>query len=393
MNGYEQTLLLIEDDEHFRDSLSAYLEAAGYAVITAAGADEGLDQMTRLNPDLVLCNPGLTGESGRGVLELLRGDSPLKPIILLSTEEAVADVLEALRQGADDYLTKPIVDLKILEHAIERCLEQSKLRQQNLDYRRRLEYSNQELQESLEVLRQDQKAGRQVQFRMLPATPKQYGHYQFTHRIVPSLYLSGDFVDYFTVGERHVVFFIADVSGHGASSAFVTVLLKNLFARKRSEYRHSDNREILSPVKMLQRANRGLLHTGLGKHATLCVGVLDLRADTLCYSIAGHLPLPLIAYPGHCEYLAGTGMPIGLFDSAEYTEQTVALPEAAVLTLFSDGILEVLGVEGVLQQEQTLREKLSDGPRRIDDIVTALDLGHLESVPDDIAALLICRQP
>ncbi|MEZ5567959.1 MAG: hypothetical protein R3E54_06425 [Halioglobus sp.] len=52
---------------------------------------------------------------------------------------------------------------------------------------------------------------------------------------------------------------MADVSGHGSSSAFATVLLKNLFARKRSDLLRRDDPTIMSPSQMLERANRELL--------------------------------------------------------------------------------------------------------------------------------------
>lgn len=388
----EQTLLLIEHDEHVREALGSYLRDAGYRILLASTPREGLDLMADQSPDLVICDLDLAHREGLALVHELRAVSPLKPIIVISSDQDVGHVLDALRQGADDYLNKPIADLKMLEHAIERCLEQSKLRQQNLDYRHRLEKINRELESNLKSLKEDQQAGRTVQFRMLPETPKQYGDYHFSLRIVPSLYLSGDFVDYFTVGDHHVVFFIADVSGHGASSAFVTVLLKNFFARKRSDYRHWNNDLILSPAKLLERANFRLLQSGINKHVTLCVGVIDLRDNSLCYSVAGHLPLPLLVSERGCEFLSGEGMPIGLFEEAEFHQQTLQLPENFVLTLFSDGILEVLNADGLLEKEQFLKERLASGIHSIEDIVKALDLGHVKETPDDIAVLLISRQ-
>ena len=60
-------------------------------------------------------------------------------------------------------------------------------------------------------------------------------------------------------------------------------------ARKRSDYLHQNDASILSPAAMLDIANRNLLTTDIGKHATLCVGVIDLRTDTLSYSVASPL--------------------------------------------------------------------------------------------------------
>ncbi len=139
----------------------------------------------------------------------------------------------------------------------------------------------------MKVLEQDQQAGRQVQMRMLPATPLVLDDYVISHTVIPSLYLSGDFTDYFTVGENFVTFFMADVSGHGSSSAFATVLLKNLFARKRSDFLRRYDDSVLSPVAMLKRANKELLDLGCGKFATMVVGLLDMARQYAALQCGG----------------------------------------------------------------------------------------------------------
>jgi serine phosphatase RsbU (regulator of sigma subunit) len=391
MASREHSLLLIDDEEIVRRRLATHLESRGYKVYQAADGEQGLLMYRELHPDVVLCDIKMPELDGFEVLKAIKAEDLGTPIIVISGVGVMGDVVNALRLGASDYLIKPILDKDVLEHAIARCIEQGRLREENLDYRRRLEQANQELQLNLKVLEQDQLVGRQVQLKMLPPTPKQFGSYHFSHRIVPSFYLSGDFVDYFSVGENHVVFFIADVSGHGASSAFVTVLLKNMFARKRSDFSHRNDNTILSPLGMLDVANRNLLNTEVGKHATLCVGVIDLVTDTLSYSVAGHLPLPILASNGQCDYLPGKGMPVGLFESAEYSENTLVLPKNFVLTLFSDGILEVLPADGLLEQEQYLLGALQEAPNTIGDIVSTLALDDVTAAPDDIAVLLISR--
>ena len=390
MDTAEQQLLLIDNDEVERKSVAAYLKGAGFIVLEASNVSQGLDILADHQPEVVLCDLNATGTDS-GPLQAIKSDFADTPVIVMATDGVMSDVVWALRYGAADYLIKPIADMEVLEHAISRCQEQRQLRQQNLDYRQKLEQAHQGLQESFKVLELDQLAGREVQLKMLPPTVKQFGKYQFSHRIIPSFYLSGDFVDYFTVGDDFVVYFIADVSGHGASSAFVTVLLKNMFARKRSDYLHQNDASILSPAAMLDIANRNLLTTDIGKHATLCVGVIDLRTDTLSYSVAGHLPLPMLTVDGEPRYLQTEGMPVGLFEAAEYTEATISLPPNTVLTLFSDGILEAISVKGVLGQERFLLEQLSRGPNSIDGVLEALKLNEIGEVPDDIAVLLITK--
>lgn len=384
-------LLVIDDDAAVRDSMIAYLEASGYAVDAASGGREGLALFEANPPDVVLLDIKMPQMDGLEVLKALDDHPANIPVIVISGAGVMSDVVQALRYGASDYLIKPIGDMAVLEHSIERCLQQGRLQRENRRYRQQLEEANRDLQQSLSLLEQDQQAGRHVQLKMLPATPFHIGPYEFSHRILPSLLLSGDLVDYYTVGDRHIVFFIADVSGHGASSAFVTVLLKNLFARKRSDFTHRRDRIVLSPPAMLERANRELLDTGIGKYATLCVAVLDIAENTLRYSVAGHLPTPVLCSTEGCRYLPGSGPPAGLFADAQYHEEWLQLPPHFTLTLFSDGVLEMVPGDGVIAREAGLLERLTPQADSVEAVVAALGLLGAEGLPDDVAILMVRR--
>ena len=126
--------------------------------------------------------------------------------IVVSGAGVMTDVVEALHLGASDFLVKPIVDLEVLEYAIGRTLEKSRLLEENKRYRASLEEANTSLTSSLSLLQEDQKAGRQVQMDMLPDKPLEFRGFKIDHRIIPSLYLSGDFVDYFQLNERSFCF-------------------------------------------------------------------------------------------------------------------------------------------------------------------------------------------
>lgn len=384
-------LLLVDDDPETHEPIVAYLNERGYQVERLLDADQVLVRLEPHPPDVILLDIKTTLLDGVDLLRRIGEHPATVPVIVLSNSSGTSDVVEALRYGASDYLIQPITDMQVLEHALERCLEQGRLRQENQRYRHQLEEANRVLKERFSVLQQDQQAGRHVQRKMLPVTPARFDRYHFSHRVFPSLYLSGDFVDYFTVGDRHVVFFIADVSGHGASSAFVTVLLKNLFARKRSDYGHRRDPSVLSPPAMLDRANRELLATEIGKYITMCVAVLDLQANALRFSVAGHLPSPVLCSEQECRYLSGVSPPVGLYEDAEYHEATLQLPERFVLSMFSDGVLEMMPGEGMMAKEQALLNSLSSELESIDAVVDALGLGRRTEVPDDIAVLVVSR--
>ena len=216
--------------------------------------------------------------------------------------------------------------------------------------------------------------------------------YVFSHTVIPSLYLSGDFTDYFTLGENHVIFFMADVSGHGSSSAFATVLIKNLFARKRSDLLRRDDPTIMNPVSMLQHANKELLDLGVGKFATMVVGLLDMQTNTLRYSIAGHLPLPVLVSAEGVRYLEGEGSTVGIMEEAEYEEHAVELPDSFMLALFSDGILEILPPKDLIEKEKYFLRVFEETVDSPDELVTSLGLDRVETAPDDIAALFVNKR-
>ncbi|MBU1285092.1 MAG: response regulator, partial [Gammaproteobacteria bacterium] len=342
MHKTSATLLIIDDDDVVRASLAAYLEDSGFHVLQAANGLQGLEVFHAESPDLVICDLRMPQVDG---LELIRRINALQvetPVIVVSGAGVMSDAVEALRLGAADYLIKPLADLAVLEHSVRRALDRANLRLENQRYRDELETANRELQASLHLLQEDQNAGRQVQMNMLPVTPWQADGLNFAHQIIPSLYLSGDFVDYFRVDDSRIAFYLADVSGHGASSAFITVLLKFMTTRLLYESRRGGNLPDFKPSEVLGHINRGLINCKLGKHVTMLGGVIDQANNRLTYSIGGHLPLPVLYSDGQAHYLEGRGLPVGLFVEAEYNDLELELPEAFSLTLLSDGILDLL---------------------------------------------------
>ena len=384
-------LLIIDDDEVVRASLAAYLDDSGFQILQAGNGLQGLEVFELEQPDVIICDLRMTQIDG---LELIRRISALNsevPVIVVSGAGVMGDVVEALRLGAADYLIKPLEDLAVLEHSIRRALDRSRLRLENQRYREKLEAANRELQASLHLLQEDQNAGRQVQMNMLPVTPWKADGLQFCHQIIPSLYLSGDFVDYFRVDERRIAFYLADVSGHGASSAFVTVLLKFMTTRLLYESRRNGALPEFKPSDVLGHINRGLINCKLGKHVTMLGGVIDEQSGTLTYSIGGHLPLPVLFSEDGARYLEGRGLPVGLFEEATYTDLVLRLPESFSLSLMSDGILDLLPGDTLKDKEAALPRLVSEAGGTLDGLRQVFGLANLRDMPDDIAVLVLSR--
>lgn len=99
-------VLVIEDDAHIRRLLRAALSRAGYAVIEAQTAREGLSLLDIDKPDAVLLDLGLPDRDGLELVQPIKARSAAT-LLVVSARESVAEKVAALDLGADDYLTKP----------------------------------------------------------------------------------------------------------------------------------------------------------------------------------------------------------------------------------------------------------------------------------------------
>ena len=137
-NGQPE-VLVIDDEPIIRESFKLYLEKFDYRTQTAENGIKGVQYFINHHVDLVLVDLRMPAMDGLQVLAKIRELDPNMPVIVISGTEDVRDVAEALRQGAWDYLHKPIVDMSILLHAIEKGLERSRLKRENLSYQQELE--------------------------------------------------------------------------------------------------------------------------------------------------------------------------------------------------------------------------------------------------------------
>jgi two-component system, OmpR family, response regulator RegX3 len=99
-------ILVVDDEESYRDALSVALEREGFRVALAADGQEALDQFDATRPDLVLLDVMLPSISGVDVCRELRSRSRV-PIIMVTARSAEIDAVVGLEVGADDYVSKP----------------------------------------------------------------------------------------------------------------------------------------------------------------------------------------------------------------------------------------------------------------------------------------------
>ncbi|MDC0661810.1 PP2C family protein-serine/threonine phosphatase [Marinobacter sp. SS21] len=388
MASRTERILIIDPDEHARSELDRYLESKGFYVQGCPDLSGARDLFDDQGPDVIFAD--LSPSGIRELSAKLENADAFIPLIAYSRASEADQVIEALRAGAEDFLLKPLADKLMVDDVLAKLFDRVRVNRLNQLYRQELEEANSDLRAGIAELRADQRAGRKVQLKMLPEHGQQLGNLAIDHMIKPSLYLSGDFLDYFRISRDQTLVYIADVSGHGASSAFVTVLLKNLTNRLQRNLRRGSSDDILYPDRFLERINSELLDTGLGKHVTVFVGIISEQEQTLKYAVGAHFPMPILSeVNGETMFLEGNGLPVGLFESPHWEVYEMKLQGPFQLFLFSDGILEVIKAKSLAKKEARLLELVSGGRHTIASLSDALNLDEITELPDDIAIVSV----
>jgi PAS domain S-box-containing protein len=132
-------ILVIDDDKATRESFTHYLEDCDYRVSCAENGKIGLDRYQDEPPDLILVDLRMPVMDGMAVLSHVHAEAPELPLIVVSGTGHTRDAIKTLHLGAWDYLLKPVADLSILRHAVDKALERAALLRQERAYHEHLE--------------------------------------------------------------------------------------------------------------------------------------------------------------------------------------------------------------------------------------------------------------
>jgi PAS domain S-box-containing protein len=137
--GNPLVLLTIDDDEAMRRSVRGYFEDFDFRVLEAEDGKTGLDVFRNEGPDVVLVDLRMPGLSGLEVIQAIAEEAPEVPLVVLSGTGVIGDAIDAIRKGAWDFVTKPIVEMAQLQHVVSIVLERARLRSESSRYRQHLE--------------------------------------------------------------------------------------------------------------------------------------------------------------------------------------------------------------------------------------------------------------
>jgi PAS domain S-box-containing protein len=133
-------ILVVEDEPLLLLTMCDHLADQGHEVLAARDGLVGCELFTAHRPDLVILDLVIPGMAGLELLSAIRTIDPDVCILIVSGAGGMSEVLAALRLGATDYLTKPLADLEILDHAVKKALERAACAMQRQRYERDLKH-------------------------------------------------------------------------------------------------------------------------------------------------------------------------------------------------------------------------------------------------------------
>ncbi|HVO82270.1 MAG TPA: GAF domain-containing protein [Terriglobales bacterium] len=181
-------------------------------------------------------------------------------------------------------------------------------------------------------LERDLALARELQFRLLPQALPDLKNLEVAAKFVPARAIGGDLYDFVNYSLQRTAMVIGDVSGKGAPAAIYAALVSGILRS------HAPIEP--GPAEMLSAVNFSLGERRIeGQFVSLIYAVWDDTNRTLQVANSG-LPRPVYCHDGKTEIIEATGLPLGLFDDAEYDELTFRAKPGDVFVFFSDGILD-----------------------------------------------------
>ncbi|MCA8983324.1 MAG: sigma-54 dependent transcriptional regulator [Planctomycetaceae bacterium] len=138
MKNSQGSLLVVDDDKYILEAMADYLRKLGYRTETAGACAQAMNRMREYPFDVVICDVNLPDQDGFHLLEWASREQPETAVIMLTGYGTIESAVEAIRIGAFDYLTKPVIDDE-LNLSIQRALGQRRIVEENKNLRQQLD--------------------------------------------------------------------------------------------------------------------------------------------------------------------------------------------------------------------------------------------------------------
>jgi serine phosphatase RsbU (regulator of sigma subunit) len=246
-----------------------------------------------------------------------------------------------------------------------------------------------QLLERTRIIERDLVAARKVQRFLLPPARLEGKGFLICHYYQPMEAIGGDFVDYLLRDDGSAAILIADASGHGASAALTSAMVKTIFLRFAGD--------VATPQQLLTASNRELSRTGdSGQFMTAAAAIYDPVSQRVMMALAGHPP-PILLRRGATQPLTiASEVPLLVESTQRYEEMTtLPLEPGDRVLFFTDGAIEAADAEKIMLEPEGLQQLMeADAGLDADEFLRALFQAiraHAKGrLKDDVA--LVCLE-
>jgi phosphoserine phosphatase RsbU/P len=210
-------------------------------------------------------------------------------------------------------------------------------------------------------LERDLALARELQMRLLPQTLPKVAHLELAAKFTPARAIGGDLYDFIPYSLSRLGIVIGDVSGKGAPAAIYAALVSGILRS------HAPIEP--GPAEMLSAVNLSLAERRIeAQFVSIIYAVWDDENRTLLVANSG-LPRPIYVHEGKNTSIDATGLPLGLFDDADYDEFRFKMKPGDMFVFFSDGILDARNRKGELFGRGRVEQIVADCKGRTADCV------------------------
>lgn len=370
-------ILVVDDDPDINRLLRTRLSARGYEVATATTGEEALAILSDSPIDLIFLDVALPGISGLQTLTEVRQRRLDTAVIMTTAFGSEQVAVEALRQGADDYLRKPFASDEF-RRVLERTVQRLELKRQNRLLRQQLEAHHQRLLSEM-------RRAAEVQARLLPQHVPDLPGFEIAAECIPARDVGGDFYDWQQPAPHLLSFWLCDVMGKGLDAA---LLMATVRAVMRAVVRSSPPAEAMRYVTAALNAD--LMQSD--RFVTLFLAQLDVRSARLASIDAGHGLAFIRRSSGEVELFSqNRGLPLGVLPDEQYEQRETTLNPGDALVVYSDGLVDAR-VDLDLTPD-VLADQLrgaSSALAMLDRLVTLL--APVQTPPDDMTLMVLYRK-
>lgn len=318
--------------------------------------------------------------SGMGLFKKLQGIKLRVPRIAITGLAEMTRVRHAIRDGAADFLVKP-VSTDDLVTTLAKVFEDCEAR--------RKAWRN---EAQLSAIRREIDVAGDLQRRIIPKDFPQHDDFAIAACIHPAKHMSGDFYDVIDLEDDRLGVIVADVAGKGIPAAFYMAVARTILRTTAATGE--------APSLVLEKANRILCHHDIpDMFVSVFYGILDTKSWRFTYGNAGHLPPYFIDADGGVTALeGGEGVVLGVIDGPAYEQDSIILAPGDGLFLYTDGVTEAFDIHRNQFSDDRLIAWLSEHRHLTAEAMARDVFAHIGSFTggaeqsDDITSLVIKRR-